>query len=137
MDHDWSFVSFNCCGSKGITLNPLLAEESRQAELVIAGLVSGSGLIALVVKFIIATPQRETSAYKQGAIDEHNRHIEEISDFKERLANLEEENEKLRNGLVRLAVATTLSARQKQEIAEILGFKSTIQFLKSENDNNK
>lgn len=116
-------------------MRPLFAEEVHQAELIVAGLVSGSGLIALVVKFLIASPERETSAYKQGAADEHTRYGEEVKELKARVVKLEEENAKLRNGLVRLAVATTLSARQKQEIAEILGFRSTEQFLRSENEN--
>jgi hypothetical protein len=115
-------------------MNAPFAEVSNQAELIIAGLVSGSGLIALVVKFIIASPERETSAYKQGGADEHLRFQEETKELKARVTKLEEENGKLRNGLVRLAVATTLSNDQKQEIAEILGFRSTAQLLRSERD---
>jgi hypothetical protein len=134
MDHYWGVVSSHCCFAKGITMNAPFAEVSNQAELIIAGLVSGSGLIALVVKFIIASPERETSAYKQGGADEHLRFQEETKELKARVTKLEEENGKLRNGLVRLAVATTLSNDQKQEIAEILGFRSTAQLLRSERD---
>lgn len=116
-------------------MNPLFGEETHQAELIVAGLVSGSGLIALVVKFLLSTPERETTAYKQGAADEHTRYQDEVKDLKVRITAIEEENKKLRNGLVRLAVATTLSREQKQEIANILGFKTTAQLLRSEIEN--
>lgn len=105
-----------------------LAEEvANPTTLLIAGLVSGSGVIALVVKFLIASPERETSAYKQGGKDEHARNEEELKFFKERNEELYEEISGLRTALLRLAVATELTPAQRKEIANILGFKTTAQ----------
>jgi hypothetical protein len=106
----------------------VLAEEvANPTTLLIAGLVSGSGVIALVVKFLIASPERETSAYKQGGADEHARNEDEIKELKQRNTELYKEISELRTGMLRLAVATELSASQKKEIANILGFKSITQ----------
>lgn len=106
-------------------------EVTNPTTLLIAGLVSGSGVIALVVKFLISSPERETSAYKQGGKDEYARNEEEIKDLKQRNAELYTEISGLRTALLRLAVATDLTPSQKKEIANILGFKTTAQ-LESE-----
>lgn len=136
MDHSWGYLSFYCCFAKGTTMSPFVfAAEASPEELLIAGLVSGSGLIALIIKFLLAAPGRETSVYKQGVSDERERYEDQINELKNVVAEQSKEILKLRNGLVRLAVATVLSAEQKQEIAKILGFTSTRQMLKSEIEN--
>lgn len=111
---------------------PLFAEEIPAGYLVIAGLASGTGVIALVVKFIIASPERETTAYKQGGSDEHSRSEDEIKELKSRCFDQEKEIISLRNGMLRLAVATDLTSAQKREIANILGFTSTAKMLETE-----
>lgn len=101
-----------------------------QTQLVIAGLLSGSGIIALIVKFIIQSPDRETSAYKQGGIDEHDRYKIDIEDCKKTCEKLEKEIKKLRNGLLHLVISSNLSDTQRKDIAVVLGFKTAEQLLK-------
>ena len=106
-------------------------EVTSTTNLLIAGLISGSGVVALVVKFLIASPERETKAYKQGGLDEKNRSEEEIKQLKLQIITQYAEIASLRVGLLRLAIATELTPEQRKEIADILGFKSATR-LKSE-----
>jgi hypothetical protein len=105
------------------------AEQLSSVQLLIAGLVSGSGILALVVKYLLSAPEREASAYKQGAIDERSYNKEQIESLKAINKAQEAELISLRNNLLRLAVATDLTAAQKREIANMLGFKSTIAMI--------
>lgn len=135
LDHNWFNVSPNIYLAKGDEVNLLLvvmAEELSPVQLLVAGLVSGSGILALIVKYLLAAPERETSTYKQGMSDEHTHSVDEISGLKTRIKELEKEVVTLRNGMLRLAIATDLTAAQKREIANILGFTSTVQMLQVE-----
>ena len=99
-----------------------LAVEITEAQLLITGLLSGGGVVGLVVKWLISSPERESAAYKAGVADESSRCEEEIKELKAQMATQKKETEKLRNGLLRLAVAADLTPKQRSDIANALGF---------------
>lgn len=110
----------------------ILAAENNSVTLLVIGLASGSGVIALIVKYLLSTPEREASAYTRGITDERSHYSKELEELKVKCTQQEKEIIVLRNGMLRLAVETDLSLDQKKKIANILGFKSTAQLLNTE-----
>lgn len=103
-------------------MTALTAASITEAQLLITGLVSGGGVIGLIVKWLISSPERESAAYKAGVADEAVRCAEDVRQLREHSLKQDEEIIKLRNGLLRLAVAADLTPQQRVEIANALGF---------------
>jgi hypothetical protein len=101
-----------------------IASEFTEAQLLIAGLVSGGGVIGLVVKWLVSSPEREAAAYKQGVLDEQARSQEDVRILRAHAIDQAHEITLLRNGLLRLAIASDLTLAQRSEIAQALGYTS-------------
>lgn len=101
--------------------------EITEAQLLITGLLSGGGVIGLVVKWLVSSPERESAAYKAGVADESVRCAEDVKELRTKIVDQEREIVKLRNGLLRLAVAADLSPQQRTDIANAIGFDPVVE----------
>lgn len=105
-----------------IQMIQVIAAEITQTQLLIAGLLSGTGVVGLIVRWLVSSPEREAAAYKAGVADEATRCAEDIRDLRKHALEQAGEIKKLRDGLLRLAVASDLTPAQRREIAEALGY---------------
>lgn len=94
------------------------------AQLIIGGLLSGGGVVAIVVKWLVTSPEREAAAYQRGLKDESSRCAEDIAALRAVVLDQQSEISKLRTGLLRLAVASDLTRDQRAEIADALGYRT-------------
>lgn len=99
----------------------LLSIEITEAQLLISGLASGAALVGAIFKWVIASPERESIAYRAGVADEGKRCEEDKAELKEQLGIQQQQVEKLRDALLKLAIAADLTMKQRREIAEALG----------------
>jgi hypothetical protein len=102
----------------------MTATELTQAQLLIFALLSGGGVIGIIVKWLTAAPARESAAYKAGVADEAARAGEDVAALKATLKEQQIEIIKLRNGLLRLAIAADLTISQRADLAATLGYAS-------------
>ena len=103
-------------------MTAFMAVEITEAQLLITGLLSGGGVIGLVVKWLVSSPERESAAYKAGVADEQERCAEAIKEIREESDVQKAELIKLRNGILHLALAADLTAKQRTDLAKTLGF---------------
>lgn len=109
----------------------ILSVEITEAQLLISGLVSGITIVGVIVKWIVASPEREAKAYQEGIAAEQTRSKEDVDQLRQEAQENKQEIAKLRNALLRLAVASDLTVVQRHDIAEVLGFpisKLTVRF---------
>lgn len=100
----------------------MLAVEITESQLLISGLTSGLAIVAIIVKWVVSSPEREAAAYKAGLADEQTRCQEDMNEQRLVTSGLTQEIAKLRNALLRLAIASDLTVTQRAEIAQVLGF---------------
>lgn len=88
----------------------------------LSGLVSGIAVVGVVVKWVVTSPEREAIAYKAGVNDEQLRCQDDINELRGHAIEQAKEITKLRNALLRLAIASDLTTAQRHEIAQALGY---------------
>lgn len=88
----------------------------------ISGLASGIAVVGVVIRWVVSSPEREAAAYKTGVSDEQIRCQEDIRDLRAHALEQAAEITKLRNALLRLAIASDLTVGQRHEIAQALGY---------------
>jgi IMP dehydrogenase/GMP reductase len=102
----------------------MTATEITQAQLIVFALLSSGGVVGIIVKWLTAAPARESAAYKAGVADEAARASEDVAALKATLKEQAVEIVKLRNGLLRLAIAADLTVSQRADLAATLGYAS-------------
>jgi hypothetical protein len=107
----------------------MFATEITEAQLLVAGLLSGGGVVGIVVKWLATSPEREAAAYNKGVADEHVRCQEDVRQLRAHTIDQAQEIATLRNGLLRLAIASDLTIAQRSEIATALGYTSMSQIM--------
>jgi hypothetical protein len=106
---------------EGVRLS-FLSMQITEAQLLISGLASGIAVVGVVIKWVVTSPERESAAYKSGVIDEQARCAEDIKELRSHAIDQAKEITKLRNALLRLAIASDLNPSQRHEIATALGY---------------
>lgn len=104
-----------------------------EAQLLLSGLASGVAVVGVVIKWVVTSPEREAAAYKSGVLDEQARCQEDIKELRNYSTKQGDEITKLRNALLRLAIASDLTRVQRKEIAEALGYPELSKFDKDQN----
>lgn len=102
----------------------MIAAEFTQAQLLIFALLSGGSVVGIIVKWLTAAPARESAAYKAGVADESARAGEDVAALKATVKEQQAEIVRLRNGLLRLAIAADLTVSQRADLAATLGYAS-------------
>lgn len=127
MDHYWYCVTDDSSMGEGFILNPfpilsMLSVEITESQLLMSGLASGIAIVGVIIKWVVSSPEREAAAYKAGLADESTRCQEDMNELRQHALSLGKEIGKLRNALLRLAIASDLTITQRAEIAQVLGF---------------
>ncbi len=102
----------------------MIGSEFTQAQLLIFALLSGGGVVGIIVKWLTTAPARESAAYKAGVADESVRARDDVAALKATVKEQQAEIVKLRNGLLRLAIAADLTTAQRADLAATLGYAS-------------
>lgn len=102
----------------------MFGAEITQGQLVVTGLASATTVVIAVIKMLGAAPGRESDAYQRGIADEERRCAEDIAGLRLQLDAQLAEITALRSALLRLAVASRLTAPQRAEIAAVLGYRT-------------
>lgn len=110
----------------------MLSVQITEAQLLISGLASGIAVVGVVVKWVTSSPERESAAYKAGVADEQHRCQEDIKELRTHALGQATEITKLRNALLRLAIASDLTMMQRHEIAEALGYPEATKLMDEE-----
>lgn len=103
------------------------AANLTEGQLLVAGMLSGGGVVGLIVRWLVNSPEREALAYRRGVSDESARCAEDIADLRAqlaatnaRLAEQQADNALLRAGLLRLAMMADLTPAQRAELGAVL-----------------
>lgn len=108
----------------------ILSVQITDAQLLISGLASGIAVVGVVIRWLVTSPEREAAAYRAGLSDEQARCAEDINELREQYTIQAAEVTKLRNALLRLAIASDLTSTQRAEIAHTLGFSKSVMSTK-------